>query len=79
MQLDVSEPECEVLEDLLNKSLGDLCAQTDTTWRGGDDEQALEQREVRTERLLARVASRRAVWRAESAALDGLVGPSRRW
>lgn len=78
MQLDVSEPECQVLEDLLHQTLGDLRAKIDTTSIAEEDE-ILEQREVRVERLLSRVASRRRVWRAERAALDGLVGPDRRW
>ena len=79
MQLDVSERECEVLEDVLRGTLGDLRAKLDTTSIGDAEDEALEQREVRVGRLLARVAARRSVWRAEYAALDGLVGPERRW
>ena len=77
--MDVSERDCEVLEDVLDKTLGDLRAKLDVTSIGSDDEEALEQRELRVGRLLARIASRRAVWRAECAALDGLVGAERRW
>jgi hypothetical protein len=78
MQLDVSEPECQVLEDLLNQTLGNLRAMIDTTSIAKQN-YALEQREIRVQRLLSRVSPRRAVWRAESAALDGLVGPDLRW
>ena len=79
MQLTVDERECQELEDLLSKTLGDLRAKLDTTWTGDEQERVLEQRESRVGRLLTRVASRRAAWRAEHAALDGLVGPERRW
>jgi hypothetical protein len=78
MRLDVSEAECEVLEDLLNQTLGNLRAQIDTTSIAELDYQ-LEQREVRVQHLLAEVASRRRAWRAECASLDGLVGPNWRW
>jgi len=79
VQLDVSERECEVLEDVLRRSLGDLRAALDTACIGDPAEEALEQREMRLGRLLTRVAARRAGWRAESAALDGLIGPERSW
>jgi hypothetical protein len=78
MQLQVSEPECEVLEDVLRRTLGDLRATLDSTSVDADEDRRLEQREYRVGRLLTRIASRRPTWRAECAALDGLVGPERR-
>lgn len=79
MQLDVSEKDCEELEYVLSRTLGDLRAKLDTASLGTPEEDELEDEELRIERILTRVASRRAAWRAQSAALDGLVGPSRLW
>jgi hypothetical protein len=79
MLLDLGEQECEVLEDVLKRTLGDLRIELDLTSFGDEEEQALEQYAARIRRLLASVRSRRSAPSAEYATLEGLVGAGARW
>jgi hypothetical protein len=77
MQVQVTQHEYQLLQDVLDQALGDLEARLYTTRPGEASELEHEDNELKA--LLHHIEAQHPMPAAESASLDGLVGPYRSW